>query len=528
MFSWAAVFTFQITYKSKITCYIGSSPSSPDIIHADSKNALHQYTQRLLNQEMSNEKAFSDALSYVKNFKYEQNLTTAVTIHRHPKCAVWEYQCATCCGKNHITCTTCVGNGEVICDICNGRRKRTCTTCYGEGEVKCYYCYGGYNNCSHCSYGKIFCAHCSGSGIIKKFHHYDNVYVDEYCDYCNGTGTRNCYVCYGTAKIPCSVCSGHGKDRCLSCDGVGEVPCEKCSASGRLTCPLCKGDGIITCPHCMGKGILHEIGEAYTICSGQKKFHIPPQFTVFNENINTDEYVPRGIFANINSKQITKIFTNSTPKCMVYVCSPVDENKYYDIELIGENPIVIDYKNIFDVFIINKVDIFEDNCKNIQVLSKDFSKNMRKYFADFLAIPMAQDCLSKLPASDQEKRIMQITTQNIHKINCHFLLHALMVHIPLLTFTAIFFCNAGPIEKILREDVLVITRILFFLTIAFQSWIISVISGSLRSGYLKKINNSLFSWTEKKEWYVGKLFGGLILSGIIMGVLVLGLPQVQK
>lgn len=494
-FSWAAVFTFKIASKSKITCYVGSPPSSAGILRVNSKNELQLHTQRILDQEICSGKALSDAFSYVNEFKYGQNLDIAVIVHRSPKCVVWEYTCTDCHGKKCITCTTCEGDGKVTCGTCNGRGQRICEKCSGSGLTCCSSCYGqGYNNCSHCG----------GIG--------------------HDSSGRSCCLCYGSGKKSCYVCSGSGEDRCPSCYGSGEVDCGRCRTSGMLTCSQCEGDGIITCPHCKGKGILHEVGEAHTNCSGQKKFHIPPQFTAFNENINTDEYVPLGVFSDINDRWITKIFINNIPKCIVYVCSPVDENKYYGVELMGKNPTVIDYKNIFDAFIINKVDLFEDSCKNIQVLSKDFSETMRKYFADFLTIPMAQNCLSKLPVSDQEKRIIQITAQNIRKVNCHFLLYALMIHIPLLTAIAMFFFDGGPVSKLFLEDASRKARVYFGVAALLQGGVIGAISSSSLRGYLKSINDALPNWTEKRQWYGGRAVGLLTFSGIVMGALLLCLP----
>ncbi len=516
MFSWIAIYTFQILHRDKFSSHVGAAPSDQNIINVGSERALKEHVQKFFDQESVNDKIFIDAQREVQNFRFGQELTRSV-IHNFPQRVAWEHQCEVCQGEMHVLCNNCRGKGDVECHTCNGKKKVNCYSCEGSGKIKCSKCdYWGQVSCPECLYGKKNCPHCGGAGYI---YHLDGKVR---CNYCYGSGRTHCYRCDGTGMIRCDECE-YGYKECRSCCGSGEIDCINCSSTGLVTCNSCHGDGIVTCNKCLGQGFLHKIGEVYTEIVGERIFNIPSQMKFFTENLNVDTYIPVNFYLNEDNKQIVKIFSNKAPKCIVYVCSPANENKNLWVEFIGETAVVASYENIFDVFISGNIDSISNNVKNLNVLSKKFLTDVHDLFSHFLTIPMVHNCFSKCSKSVQEKRIIQIVTQGIRKINRHFILCAFMFHIPLLTLFAAPFCIGGPVEKAFKIDNNT-ALILYFIMVFLQSLLIGAITLELRKKLLKKIDSSLFQWARELEpnfsgsGFIFKLIAG----GFLMGAMIFG------
>lgn len=91
-------------------------------------------------------------LSDVQN----SNSQTLRNLYKNPSQSFgfWEYDCPDCngSGKEHITCTSCHGDGEVSCSKCGGTGGReTCSICNGAKTVECTHCAGdGHYDCPDC------------------------------------------------------------------------------------------------------------------------------------------------------------------------------------------------------------------------------------------------------------------------------------------------------------------------------------------------------------------------------------------
>ena len=66
------------------------------------------------------------------------------------------------------------------------------------------------------------------------------------CEYCNGSGRRECYDCDGRGTTECWECDGEGHHG----EGEDREECADCDGSGRRDCPECDGEGDYPCPEC--------------------------------------------------------------------------------------------------------------------------------------------------------------------------------------------------------------------------------------------------------------------------------------
>lgn len=122
-----------------------------------------------------------------------------------------------------------------------------CEKCKAKGKVTCSECRGDKT---------VTCSKCDGDGTVEK-----KVMID--CPKCKGKGTyynKTCPECAGGLTFVGNMISGKdGKmgnrtpgrgyievwrnETCIYCDGTGRVTCRKCYGQGEITCPDCRGVG---------------------------------------------------------------------------------------------------------------------------------------------------------------------------------------------------------------------------------------------------------------------------------------------
>lgn len=124
---------------------------------------------------------------------------------------------------------------------------------------------GGYDNYPYLDTFKYYN---KGSGKISTIKNSGDYTLEDTeghflsCDYCNGSGERECYDCEGSGRSDCNRCDGDGEITCDVCDGDCKVDCPECDGNGTIEnggdkpkkCPICSGECEVTCPECDGNG----------------------------------------------------------------------------------------------------------------------------------------------------------------------------------------------------------------------------------------------------------------------------------
>lgn len=74
-------------------------------------------------------------------------------------------------------------------------------------------------------------------------------YVEDECEYCDGSGRVSCDNCNYNGRVDCPTCDGTGDDSegepCDDCQGNGDVYCDECGGDGDVRCDECGGDGTV-------------------------------------------------------------------------------------------------------------------------------------------------------------------------------------------------------------------------------------------------------------------------------------------
>ena len=108
------------------------------------------------------------------------------------------------------------------------------------------------------------CYDCGGDGAIDDGCYscgglgYTDIWVEQDCSICSGTGKEDCMACSGTGQSgesECPNCSGTGTQDCMMCGGTGkeqvtnQEPCVECNGTGIFEnsqpCGTCMGNGTI-------------------------------------------------------------------------------------------------------------------------------------------------------------------------------------------------------------------------------------------------------------------------------------------
>ena len=108
------------------------------------------------------------------------------------------------------------------------------------------------------------CYDCGGDGAIDDGCYtcaglgYTNIWVEQDCSNCSGTGKEDCMACSGTGQSgesECPNCSGTGTQDCMICGGTGKE-----QVTNQEQCTECNGTGVIEdsqpCYTCMGNGTI--------------------------------------------------------------------------------------------------------------------------------------------------------------------------------------------------------------------------------------------------------------------------------